>query len=386
MFTYSNIKEDLYRLCGATANTARTDVITAVAQSINRAQAKFVLHGDWSFLEQYQDRVYIPLADVYDTGTADVTKDSKSVTGAGTTWTKDMEGDFFRVSTAEFYEIRSFTSAGAITLAIPYQTTSATLQAYQIAKRFYPLPLNFMRPRGLQAKLAQPGDGQSEYVLSYDKKASFMDKMTVNRPQWFGIVGNRKRSDYFNTGTVTVATSGTSTWTISTGTLPTDIVDREVRIAGETASYLINARTGGTTFTTYDAYVNPSDATGAISTASYAITPKETMLIGFSQIPDQRYIFSMPYIKRLPDLLAAGDVSPISMAGYDDAFMAMCRAVLSQDFRTLLASGIDRQGLANEGVLAMADAWLSEQHGEMLSNQGQGQAVDRRQAGVPWLG
>lgn len=387
MFTYTQLKEDLYRLCGATSTTARTDVITAVAQSINRAQAKFALRGDWSFLEQYQDRVDIALEAPYTTGTVDVVQDSKSVVGTTTAWTKDFEGRYFRLKGQEFYEIRSFTSAGAITLDIPYQHDSASTQDYEIYRRFYNLPLNFMRPHGLEAKLVQPGSGNSEMVLYYSRNASFADKMQTNRPKWFGIVGNRRRADYFNTGTVTVATtSGTSTWTISTGTLPTDIVDREVRIAGETNSYFINARTGATTFTTYDAYVNPSDETGAISAASYAITPKDTMLVGFSQIPDQRYIFSMPYIKRLPDLVSGADVSPISLAGYDDAFMAMCRSVLAQDFRTLLASGVDRQGLSNEGELAMADAWLNEQHGDMMANQGSGNRNDRRQLPASWIG
>lgn len=387
MLTNSQIKEDLYRLCGASSSTARSDLTTAVQQSINRAQAKFALTNDWSFLEQYQDRVDIALAAPTTTGTVTVTRDSKSVTGNGTAFTKDMEGDYFRLTSKEFYEIRTWTSGTAITLAIPFQGASATDTTYQICKRFYPLPLNFLRGKAREAKLVQPDSGNSTALMYHSKWASF-DKVNVAKPTWFCIQGNRRRNNYYDTGTVTISTtSGVSTWTVSTGTLPTDIVDREVRVAGESRAYLINARTGGTTFTTYDAYVNPSDLTGTLSSgSSYAITPKETMLIGFSDIPDQRYIFTMPYIKQLPDLLLAADVSEISKAGYDDAFLAMCRAVLAQDFRTMLANGVDRQGLINEAALAVADSWYSEQHGDTMQEQGDGCRVDRRQAAASWIG
>lgn len=386
MFTNQQLKDDLYRLCGVTSSTSRTDVITAVAQSINRAQSKFALANDWSFLEQYQDRVDIALAAPYTTGSITVTQDSKTVTGSGTAWTKDMEGDYIRLLGKEFYEIRTWVSATELTLALPYQAASDSDADYQVCKRFYPLPLNFLRPKAREAKLTQPGSGNAQYVMFRAKEAAFSDKMDVRKPDWFTVAGNHRRNDYFNTGTVTVSTTGgVSTWTISTGTLPTDIVDREVRVAGETAAYLINARTGGTTFTTYEAYVNPTDLTNVATAATYAITPKETLLVALSGIPDQRYIFSLPYIKRLPDLLAATDVSEISKAGYDDALMALCRSVLAQDFRTLLARPDERQGLMADGVAAVAEAWSNEQRDETALEQADGGRIDRRQAVPSWL-
>jgi hypothetical protein len=386
MLTHTLLKDDLYRLCGVTSSTARADVIAAVGQAINRAQARFALAHDWSFLEQYQDRVDIALAAPYTTGTVTVTQDSKAIVGDGTAWTKDMEGDYFRLTGEEFYEIRSWTSATAMTLALPYQGSGGSGEDHQILKRFYPLPLNFLRAKARDAKLTQPGNGNSQSLMCHARGAASLDKLDTGRPQWFTVAGNHRRAAYFDTGTVTVATTGgVSTWTISTGTLPTDIVDREVRVAGESASYLINARTGATTFTTYDAYVNPSDLTGAVSAASYAITPKETLLVAFSHVADQRYIFTLPYIKRLPDLLAASDVSEISKAGYDDALLAVCRAALATDFRTLLARDGDRQALIAEGAAAVAEAWASEQHGETMQEQADGGRVDRRQAAPSWI-
>lgn len=385
MLTWLDIKKDLYRICGVTSSTTRTDIIDASRISAHRAQSKFVLSRDWSFQEQYQDRVYIPLAAPYTTGTVSVTLDSKTITGSGTTWTKDMEGSFFQLTDQEWYEIREFTSTTSMELAIPYQATTASAQTYSIAKRFYRLPLNFMRPQPDQAKLSLLQGTSSEVQLRYNKTASFLDTIVTGQPKWFGLVGNTMRADYFNTGTVTVATSsGTSTWTISTGTLPTDIVDREARIKGEERSYYIKTRSSATAFITYDTYVNPSDATNIATAATYAITPKETQLIGFSSVPDQRYIFAMPYFKKLPDMISDSDISPIVQAGYEDAYLAICRAKLAEDFRTLLGKDQDRQGLINAGELALADAWISEDKANASKQQNKN-TVDRSQTGPSWL-
>lgn len=385
MLTYLDIKKDGYALCGVTNSTTRTEIATAVRISAQRAQSKFSLSRPWGFQEQYQDRVYIPLSAPYSTGTVSVTQDSKTITGSGTTWTKDMEGSFFQLTDQAWYEIREFTSTTSMELAIPYQGDDDTGETYRIAKRFYRLPLNFLRPHAEEATLSLLQGTSSMSYMRYDRNASFLDPIIISQPKWFGLAGNAMRADYFNTGTVTVATSsGTSTWTISTGTLPTDIVDREVRIRGEERSYYIKTRSSATAFITYDTYVNPSDATNIISAATYAITPKETQLIGFSNVADQRYIFSMPYYKKLPDMISDNDISPIVLAGYEDAFLAVFRAKLAEDFRSLLANNQDRQALMNAGELALADAWINEDQSNTNKDQAKNR-VDRTQRGPSWL-
>jgi len=385
MLTYTDLLTDLYRLCGATSSTARSDIQDAVKSAVRRAQERFCLYGDWSFLHQYQDVVYIPLGAPYNTGTVDVTLDSKTVSGTSTTFTLDMEGSFFHLLNKEFYEIRTYTSATSIALAIPYQSATATAQSYEILKRFYPLPLNFLRPIAVEASLITPGSSAKE-PIKYNREASFSGPMDKNKPSWFGIVGNTRRTDYFNTGTVTITTVGTtSTWTISTGTLPTDIVDREARVSGESRSYRIATRASATTFTTYDTYVNPSDSTNTLSSASsYAITPKETQLVGFSCIPDQRYIFELPYIKKLPDLIKGTDISEIVQAGYEDAFLSLCRELLARDGRVAMKGDLV-ESLINSSQIAMAEAWTSELQAQTAKDQASGRMVDRRQLGPAWI-
>lgn len=385
MMTFSDIKTDLFRMIGATSTTARADIVTAVRTAIRRSGEDFLLYGDWSFGEKLTDRVYIPMAAPYETGTVTVTQDSKTITGSGTTWTRDMEGSFFQVGTNEPYEIITFTSTTSLTLAIPYQNDTASAQTYTIYKRFYDLPLNFIRPNAEDAKISTPGSS-SETPVAYQSDASFVDWIQKGRPAWFGIVGNTRNKNYYDTGTMTIATSGTtSTWTVSSGTLPTDIVDREVRIHGESRAYYINARLGATTFTTYNVYVNPDDQTSTLADAStYAITPQETVQIGFSPVADQRYIFWLSYIKRMDEMLLDSDISPIVLAGYENAFLTLCRRKLAEDGRTAMR-GDQVATLVAANEKAMADAWFSEQHGETLKWKATVARPDRMQQGPSWI-
>lgn len=361
MLNYGSLLADLYQLLGVTSSTTRTDLTTAAKTAIRRANERFVNYGDWDFLAKYTDTVDIPLAAPYTTGTITVTLDSKTVTGSGTTFTKDMEGSLLIVASAEVYEIRSFVSTTSLTLSIPYQSATAAGASYAIRKRFYSLPLNFVKPVATSAMIRTPG-GSNFQPIYYKEDATFNDYPNTGIPNWFAIPGNTRRFDYFNTGTVTVATTtGTSTWTISTGTLPTDIVDREVQILGETRSYQINARTGATTFTTYQTYFNPADATSVVSAATYAITPLDTKLIGFSNIPDQRYIFSMPYYRTLDDLIVSTDIPAPVRVGYEDAYITLCRALLAQDGRTSMRMDAV-QTLTTAAQVAMDEAWGAECH------------------------
>ncbi len=381
---FGNIKDDLYRMVGVRSTTARADIIDAVYSAIQRAQEAFCQARNWGFLEQITDRVYIPLQAPYTTGTVTVTQDSKTITGAGTTWTRDMEGSFFSLDNKAFYEIRSFVSTTSLTLAIPYQDDNAAGETYSILKRFYPLPLDFVKPSAVEAKLMFPGTN-SENVVAYSRNASFVDQIQTGVPRWFSVIGNTRRTNYYDTGTATIATTANlSTATINAGSLPDDIVDREFRVRGESNGYFISVRNSSAAMQFYNPYVNPLDQTSAISAATYAITPKETLLIGFSHIPDQRYVFAMPYIKRIPDMLLDSDVSPIILAGHSDAFLALCREKLARDART--AQKADQvASLVQASSLAMDEAWCNEQMGETQKLQGSVARPDRIQVGPSWM-
>lgn len=383
--SFLDIKNDLFRMVGSKSDTTQAAVKNAVGTAIQRAQERFCLSQDWGFLEQLTDRVAIPLEVPYETGTVTVTLDSKTITGSGTTWTKDMEGQFFQKNSEEVYEIRKYISATSLILDIPYQSATAAGATYIILKRFYPIPLNFLRVTARDAKISVPGS-QQETPINYHRDASFTDIIKKGSPLWFGIVGNTRNNNYWDTGTMTIGTSGTtSTWTASTGTLPSDIVDRQIRIHGESNAYWIDARLSSVALTTYDTYVNPDTQTHTLSSASnYAITPKETLLVGFSSVPSQRYIFWLPYIKRPDDLLLDSDISIIVLAGYTDAFLALCRKVLSEDARVAIRGDIVKN-LEASSAEAMANAWIAEQHALTMGMQGTQKRLNRRQVGPSWI-
>jgi hypothetical protein len=385
MLTFLTLKNDLYRMIGVTASTGRADMIEAVRIAILNGQQRFMLYGDWGFLEEYLGSVYIPLQAPYTTGTVSVTQDSKTVTGVGTTFTKDMEGSFFQITDQEWYEIQTFVSTTSLTLRIPVQAASASTQTYQIVKRYYYLPLDFLRINAREAKLLEPGT-TSEQEMNFKLEASSFLTLVTGKPQFFAVPGDTKGSDYYNTGTATIATAASvSTWTISSGTLPTDIVDREVRINGEDRSYRINARLGATTFTTYAVYVNPANQTNTMAVASaWAITPSDTPLIAFDRAADQRYIFQSPYIKKLSELLLDTDISPISQAGFDRALKAVCRAELAEDARVAMR-GDQVQMLRIAREEALAEAWTDEQYANTKEEQDEGFIDPPRQAGPSWM-
>jgi len=382
MLTFSDLKDDLYRMVGTKSNSARSDVLAAVTTAIRRAQECFVNYGDWSFLEQLTDVVYIPLGVPYSTGTVTISQDSKSVAGTTTAWTDSMEGDFLVVDSGTSYEIQNVTAAGALTLCIPYQGDSVTDESYKIYRKHYSLPLNFVRPFGREIKL-QNADGSGECILSHSDDTTAFDRITEGKPSRYSIRGNMRRNAYYSTGTVTI--SGT-TWTVSTGTLPTDIVDREVRVAGETNAYRISARTGNTTFTTYQTYYNPTTQLTTQTTASsYSITPTETKVISVNPIsPDTRYIITLPYIKRINEMISETEISPIVMAGYEDAFLTMCRQKLAEDGRVAMRADLVANLIA-AGQNALANAWTQEQMAQTHQRQGAVRRFEPQQIGPSWI-
>lgn len=387
MLTFLDLKNDLYRMIGLTSSTtARDDIKQAVRLAILKGQQAFAMFGDWGFLGEYRNEIYVPIGNSYTTGTVTVTGDSKTVTGSGTAWTSAMVGRFFRLTSKEFYEIQSVSSTVGLVLAIPYQGTTAAGETYEIMRKYYDLPLNFLRPYGRQAKLQQVGF-ESEWIVAYDENVATRNFADTGRPSSFALVGNVRGADYFNTGTVTIATTSTvSTWTISTGTLPTDIVDREVRISGEDRAYRIATHSAATTFTTYETYVNPTLATNVQVTASaYAITPKDTKQFALYPVAtENEYIFSLPYVMKLPELLLDADVSIISLAGYDEALLSECRRQLAIDGRTAIRADMVQSIVAHQAD-AMARAWGSEVHGNTLKQQAEGVPARMRQMAPSWL-
>ena len=122
-----------------------TEIETLVDNHIDEVQdlhiCRNVFGHQFSFLV---GRSVINLTPAYSTGTVTVTQDSTTVTGAGTTFTSDMVDRVFKVGTGdEQYRISAFVSTTELTLEKAYIGSTATAQAYNIYKIFYPLEATF---------------------------------------------------------------------------------------------------------------------------------------------------------------------------------------------------------------------------------------------------
>lgn len=80
----------------------------------------------------------------YTTGTASINNGSKTVTGAGTTFTAAMVGRFISFTSGDdlLYEIASYTSATEITLTKPYAGSNVASSAFVIGE-YSPIPFEF---------------------------------------------------------------------------------------------------------------------------------------------------------------------------------------------------------------------------------------------------
>lgn len=109
-----------------------------IKDSIRWSQDEILGAYDWSFM---LTQGYIFTIAPYTTGTVTVTNGSTALTGASTTFTRNMIGRKFRLSdSAPMYVIVGYTSATVLTLNKVYDGTTAATQTYSIFKDEYALP------------------------------------------------------------------------------------------------------------------------------------------------------------------------------------------------------------------------------------------------------
>jgi len=225
----------------------------------------------------YRDLDYITTIAEYTTGTVTVTQDSKTVTGSGTTFTVAMVGRKLRVaSDTAFYEIAAFVSTTEITLAVPYQGSSAAGETFSIFQDEYRLRADVFKPLSLR----QLEDGTVMIGLGYaDMDLINPDLRNFGDPIWFSIVG--RRADTYETGTVAV-TSGTKTLTgSSTAWTGVDGLTRGSRIAIVDTSEVFTVKSvdSDTSITTYEA---PTTTDASSTYVAYI----NNIVVQVSDVPD----------------------------------------------------------------------------------------------------
>src|SRR6266851_2435874 len=107
-----------------------------LASLINKVQREEVENWDWSFLST---NIVINYILPYKTGTISVVNGSSTITGIGTTFTKQMEGYFLRVGATLTTPVivQTFNGPTSMELLTPWGGASASAQVYTLFPLYY---------------------------------------------------------------------------------------------------------------------------------------------------------------------------------------------------------------------------------------------------------
>lgn len=233
----------------------------------------------------------------YETGTVEVTNNSRIVTGTNTIWTAAMEGRYLKLTRdEELYEILTVSSAASITLRQTYIGASSSGLSYLIWSRYYNLapdvPFNndiIMWKYPYRAKSIPKNDLHRSFLQPYSN--GFPEAWT------FGKV-NRLNTRY-NTGTVSV------------------LVDSKT-LTGVSTSWLANIQSGSLITILNDKYNVESvdsdthitmmqNALNAADNSAYTIDTNRRQTIVLSSTPNPQVNLNLTYYKRAYDLINDND-------------------------------------------------------------------------------
>jgi len=255
----------------------------------------------------------------YTTGTVTVATSSgvSTVTGTSTVWTAAMVGRKFIIDDEKTaYKIASFTSTTSITLDRIYinnsdhtNTMSTASTGYSIVQDQYELPRDFA---GFVYQNIR--NVEEETVLKVMDAIEFDQKYPSpyesDEPTMAVLRGLSQTSSY-STGTITIATSGsTSTVTGSGTTFTSAMVGKVLRVRGESMEYTIASYASATSITLTEKYLNPDNGTNTLSTGtSYDIDPPGNSLLDLYPFPTYQWHLKYWAYCRLPRLIHGEDVS-----------------------------------------------------------------------------
>ena len=243
---------------------------------------------NWPYLIQ---EGVIPLTAPYETGTVDVTNNSATVSGTGTTFTEAMEGRKIRIGTDKpYYRIKTFVSVTEITLETVYQGDTDTGLSYSIFKDEYKLPPNLDRykiMRDIEEEKALIDVGDSAFDIAEPSLTS------EGSPDY--VILSCSKLDIYDTGTVS-GTVGNSTITgSSTSWTSVNGLGKSSRITVGSVVYTVKSVDSDTQITIYE------DISSAFSGSAYTIL-LDNLIIQFFETPDELRNIYFRY-QRIPEII-----------------------------------------------------------------------------------
>lgn len=265
-------------------------VKSLLSRKINESYKEIARIFKWEHLKRSGELV---IRANYSTGTVTITKDSRTITGSGTTWTASMVGRYFQSSASgNWYRIIRFVSATELTLQSQVLESSGSGLTYTICQRIYYLPSD-VRTVKLMGKWIAPGEieARSENYLQDLTQNIF----TTGEPEDFAPYGADPFESSYTQGTVTLTVDNNLMVGIGTAWFDNveagDIVNvsgkvfRVKRVESDTRIVLLNY------------------STISVPVATYSI--EKDVRVGFSFYPSAGadYIIPYSYYKRAFDMV-----------------------------------------------------------------------------------
>ncbi|MDI6787535.1 MAG: hypothetical protein QME51_04115 [Planctomycetota bacterium] len=299
------------------AKNYASELGTSLKLAINSSYLNLWALENWWFS---REEVRFDTVAKYTTGTVTVTKNSATVTGSGTTFTKAMEGRLFiRDNASKSYRILTFVSTTSLTLDTVYQDTTESEVSYGIYKDLY-------TPDDRIIKVLTAKQNKTPRRLRFVPKP-VMDKFcpnptSIGDPKNYSLYG-KTTAAYYKTGTISI-TNGATAVTGSGTTFDSSMVGRVIKFGGDDIEYIVDSVANTTSLTLAKSF----DGT-TISGGTYEIGSAGIEQIQLYPIPEVAMGITLITIRRPLWLLADGDVPllPEQWQKYivEDAYVAVTR-------------------------------------------------------------
>lgn len=243
----------------------------------------------------------ITLKASYSTGTLTATNNSATLTGSGTTWTRDMEGQKIIITDgtdgAVVYRIKSFTSATELVLDTKYINVGGVSLAYVVYYDTYALPQDFK-----SLEIMQDVSPLRSYIN--DENYLLSSSNTSSVPTECKFLGART-SAYYESGTVSITKSATSVVGVGTA-FDATMVGRYILLNTYGKLYEITA-VADTTHLTIDKGFGDTTIAGG----NFKIDPEGLLRIRFHSAPSAVKLIPYTYWAKPIRLQDDNDISPV---------------------------------------------------------------------------
>jgi len=260
-----------------------------------------------------QKQTVISLKAKYETGTITATQNSASITGSGTTFTRDMEGQKIIITDdtdgTVVYRLKDFTSATVFSLDGKYIHTGGAGLTYAIYYDEYLLPTDFgelVEIKGVDVLTGYKGEGYK--LLSSYKESSIellSENVTASVPSEIQFIGYAEK-EYYSTGTISITKAGTGVVGVDTA-FDDDFVGRSIQLGTYGKLYEISSVESALNLT-----INKGFGGETISGGLFKVDPTVIDRVRFCLAPSVAKRVPIVYYRKAVELQDDNDISPIS--------------------------------------------------------------------------